>query len=341
MAGSRILFVIVIAVMLVTNSMINAAVENATKATKNLTCTKDGRHFSKACCACDRLMRHGKEEAIKLSDLHKFRECFSKSNMGNHVPASCEDHHAVQCCDTANTHKCKHLSLMALSRRSYATEVGQNDALGCCAECSGALKAMKKANDTTKLREHAICNGLVIGKAPACITELNEVELALISIARINKHVFSFTAGTHKSIKGWHSMCHDDLEHFNGVANHIATNTNDGDSDGEEDSDDEVEDFEDEISRDPVDDETANDEEERNDESSTITPMNEKKMPAVAVVLCGPFAPSQKALTCARTKVTWWKVTRAMRWLKKNNKLHADFTLPGKKVIEPVFADHR
>jgi hypothetical protein len=56
--------------------------------------------------------------------------------------------------------------------------------------------------------------------------------------------------------------------------------------------------------------------------------MNGIKMPVVAVVLCGPLAPSQKALTHARTKVTWWKVMKATGWLNKHNKLHADFKLP-------------
>jgi hypothetical protein len=331
MAGSRILFVIIIAIMLVTNSMINAAVGNATEATKNLTYTKDGRHFSKVCCICDRLIRYGKEDAVKLSDLQTLRESFSKSNIGNHVPASCKDHYTVQCYDT-NLRKYKFLKGMILSRRSYAIKVTRNDALGCCAECSVAVKAMKKSS--TKLPRYAICNGLVMGKAPACITELNEVELALISIARINKHIFSFTAGTHKSIKGWHSMYYNDLEHFNGVANYIVANTSsDGDPDFEEE-------FEDEILRESVDVETVNvDEESGDEESPPVAPTNGKKIPIVAVVLCGPFTPSQKALTHARTKVSWYKLTKAIRWLKRHNKLYADFKLPEKEAIEPIFVD--
>lgn len=199
---------------------------------------------------------------------------------------------------------------------------------------------MKKSG--TKLPRCAICNGLVVGKAPACIAELNEVELALLSTARINKHTFSFTAGTHKSIKGWHSMHHDDLEHFNGVANCVAANASDGDPNSEEDNDDQEEEFEDEILRESVDVETVNDNEESDDESPPVAPStNGKKTPTVAVVLCGPFTPSQKALTHARTKVTWWKLTRATRWLKRHNKLHADFKLPEKEAIEPIFVDHR
>jgi hypothetical protein len=60
--------------------------------------------------------------------------------------------------------------------------------------------------NTAKSPKHAICNGLVMAKVPELITELNEVELALISTARVNEHMFSVTAGTHESIKGWRSM---------------------------------------------------------------------------------------------------------------------------------------
>jgi hypothetical protein len=110
--------------MLATNSVIDAAVENATKATKNLTHAKDGRHFLKVRCVFDRLIRHGKEEAGKLSHLQAFRESFSKSNTRNHVPASCEDHHAVQ---RSNTNPRKHgfLKGMVLLRRSHTTKVAQ------------------------------------------------------------------------------------------------------------------------------------------------------------------------------------------------------------------------
>jgi hypothetical protein len=101
-----------------------------------------------------------------------------------------------------------------------------------------------KAN-FAKLPTHAICNGLAIGKTPACLAKLNEVELELISPARINEHVFSLTAGTHKLIQGWHSMCHNDLENFNGVANCINANTSREDSASKEHSDDSNNDSED------------------------------------------------------------------------------------------------
>ena len=75
-----------------------------------------------------------------------------------------------------------------------------------------------KKGDCTPPR-YAIVNGLSIGKPPVCLTDLNEVELAMIAPARTNKHIFSFTAGSHKSIRGWHSLYYNDLDAVNGVVN--------------------------------------------------------------------------------------------------------------------------
>lgn len=51
---------------------------------------------------------------------------------------------------------------------------------------------------------------------PPELQELNPLELALASMARINKHVFMFYGGCHKSLKGWHNMYEADVEHVAG-----------------------------------------------------------------------------------------------------------------------------
>jgi hypothetical protein len=142
--------------MLVTHGAIESAVENAAKATENLTYTKDGKHFSKVCCICDRLIRHGKEASVKLLDLQTLSGRFSRASVGSHISVRAKDHYTVQCYDT-KLRKYTFLKVLVLSRRSYATKVTQNDALGCCHECSHAVKAMK--SNPAKLPIYAICNG--------------------------------------------------------------------------------------------------------------------------------------------------------------------------------------
>ena len=66
---------------------------------------------------------------------------------------------------------------------------------------------MKRSdNEEPTPPKFAIATGILHGYAPKCLTDLNEAELALISIARVNKHMITYTAGGGRSIQGWHSM---------------------------------------------------------------------------------------------------------------------------------------
>ncbi len=65
----------------------------------------------------------------------------------------------------------------------------------------------------------AIANDKTIGGAPLCLATLNPVELALISKSQIDKHVFQYNSGAHKSIKGWHMFYQNDVNQVSGVLN--------------------------------------------------------------------------------------------------------------------------
>ena len=120
---------------------------------------------------------------------------------------------------------------MLLSPRSYkATSTNKTRSLpglGCCVACYSGLgsPAPNKAGvapcSTAVLPKYAIANGWCIGTPPRVLSELNEVELAIVSPARINKHVFAFQAGNHRTIKGWHSLYYNDLSHFEAVEEHV------------------------------------------------------------------------------------------------------------------------
>ena len=53
------------------------------------------------------------------------------------------------------------------------------------------------------------------------MTSLNDVELALVSIARIDKHIFTFYGGAHKSMRGWHNLYKNDFKHIAGALQQI------------------------------------------------------------------------------------------------------------------------
>ena len=72
-----------------------------------------------------------------------------------------------------------------------------------------------------KLPKYAIANGAIIGDAPVKLTSLNDIKLALVSIARINKHIFTFYGGAHKSMRGWHNLYKNNFEHIVGALQQI------------------------------------------------------------------------------------------------------------------------
>jgi hypothetical protein len=90
----------------------------------------------------------------------------------------------------------------------------------CCKPCC------KNLDTTTKpfrviLPVHAIADGVLVGDAPTKLTRLNDVELSLVAMARLDKHVFTFYGGAHKSMRGWHNLYENDVENIAGALQQI------------------------------------------------------------------------------------------------------------------------
>jgi len=232
---------------------------------------------------------------VSVEDLKKVHSAMNKSNYD--AKESAKKYYTLTCYNT-NLGRYRFMKEMLLSPRSYATKKGSKDAVGCCSACSRGVNEMKK--DPSNGPKHAIFKGLVKGAAPKCLRELHEVELAMISIARINKHVFAFSTGTHKQIKGWHSMYYNDLDHMQQVASHLGFGKGSDDDkrlDSEDNDDESLE------SSDGDDDMSL----ESSVNSDHDSDGDSKHVPVISVILTGPFTETQKALTRARTKVRWNK----------------------------------
>ena len=61
----------------------------------------------------------------------------------------------------------------------------------------------------------------MIGYPPKVLTNFNSVELALISPVRTEKHIFSFSAGARKEVRGWHTMYANNVTYMNRVINYF------------------------------------------------------------------------------------------------------------------------
>mgnify|MGYP005703299079 CR=1 FL=1 len=76
-------------------------------------------------------------------------------------------------------------------------------------------------SNITQPPPNAIASGLATGYAPTVLTALNPVELALISKARINQHIFSFSGGSHKKVCGYHYLHYSKVEETHKVEYYV------------------------------------------------------------------------------------------------------------------------
>ena len=143
----------------------------------------------------------------------------------------------------------------------------------------------KKKNQNGHPCRFAIANGLMIGTAPRCIEDLNDVELAMVSKGRCEKHIFSYSAGAHTQIRGFHTIYQNDVHHSNSVLNYMeqrsaANLTGVGDI-GEE--------------REEENDNGSADIYDSNNSDSGVE--NQQQNTPICVILAGPFTATQVALT--------------------------------------------
>ena len=85
----------------------------------------------------------------------------------------------------------------------------KDDSVLICRDCHHAMVVEResgKKRNRMKPPKQSIANGYLIGEPPKELTELTEVELALISRVRIYCNSWIFFGGCHQQIKGWHTF---------------------------------------------------------------------------------------------------------------------------------------
>jgi PIF1-like helicase/Ulp1 protease family, C-terminal catalytic domain/Helitron helicase-like domain at N-terminus len=111
------------------------------------------------------------------------------------------------------------------SKRSVSKcSVSSHSCIICCKDCKQSLSLPKLKQGI--LPRFAIANNLTIGHAPPCIEKLNDIELALLSQARLRGHLFTYWGGCHRSIKGWHCFYDVNPSHTTAVLNDVSHFTN-------------------------------------------------------------------------------------------------------------------
>ena len=317
----------------ITREQIKKAYEDGSKARNGLTATllkKDCHghftHVQKVCCVCDRLVKYGDE---KWLDITKFsngilqrmflRPSDNQNNIyGLHIRAfrslkmqyqqnyfKLEDFDGVN--DEESYESVETVNKMILSPRSYGKVKGTKKYLGCCKECYNfIMMALRPDTEYKGPPKFAICNGLMIGSAPQVLSKLNEVEMAMISLAKSEKHIFSYSAGAHKEITGWHTMYANDVEYTNKVMNYFHQQQEQRDEQESSNRD-------------------VNDNRYRLGIPGTNCNSRHKKLSNISVILTGHWTTIQTALGKKRTQVDIQNIRHALTWLRANNVLYKDF----------------
>ena len=350
----------------VTAENIEKAYNNATEARINLTTYKhskvrNGKHVMKVCAICDRFIGPECERFICIADFEtKFKSWFHKGtvddvyNIGSDLMDTLSTYY-TQKHFTGNQYNW--LNEMILSPRSYGSDPVKTmgkEKLGCCMQCKSALKNMKsRTNQNCHPCKYAIANGLMIGSAPQCMEMLNDVELALLSKARCEKHIFSYTAGAHSQIKGFHTIYRNDVQHSNAILNYMAQTSIIAEGSEVEEADEEieveeadeeieVEDADEEIEVEDVDLENIDEDEVTDEETEGMVDHNcsnfhhNETKNDIVVIMAGPFTERQRVLTKQRTKINHQAMKEAMRWLCRNNLnyMNEDFD---ERIVEPHY----
>lgn len=89
---------------------------------------------------------------------------------------------------------------------SPATYINEKKEILFCNQCYEDLSLNNKTRKIGYPPAQSIANGYIIGDAPEVLSQLNAVEIAIISRARTYCQSWIFFAGCHEHIKGWHTF---------------------------------------------------------------------------------------------------------------------------------------
>lgn len=161
---------------------------------------RDGSLSPYVCTICDEFLLSRKEiQVLPIDKLKKLRELFLWTSLSEDDRiAAAEEHYSFQH-GLPNNVCGSWLKGMALSPRGsiYRTHPKSRPGFTCCDSCHSTLTGRNPY-----IPFHSIINMNYVGCAPKCLTELNQVELALLSPVNTHGYCFTHTGGTQMNLKG-------------------------------------------------------------------------------------------------------------------------------------------
>ena len=120
-----------------------------------------------------------------------------------------------------NNEDYKILKSLLLSPKSHAMMKDNEIHFGACIQCHEHLKKVMSNKNIVRPPPNSLASGLATGQPPSELKDLNPVELALISKARVSQHMFSFAGGSHKKVSGYHQLHYNKCDETNMVGNYV------------------------------------------------------------------------------------------------------------------------
>ena len=196
--------------VVVSSTSVDAACNAFSNGLKNLVTTEGSDHASKACLICDCLLEWNDDGFLTKARLKSLKERLSGEGVEfESLHPDLKHYYSYK----GKGHE-TWMDGMFLSPRGVFDEC---KGFNCCKECCKVMGSATIKPSRMILPMYAIANGSLIGDAPLELTQLNDVELALVSLARVDKHVFTFYGGAHKSMRGWHNLYENDVENIAGA----------------------------------------------------------------------------------------------------------------------------
>ena len=151
----------------------------------------------RCCIACDEIVKPGECVRITLKDLEQNRSLLQDSNW-NSVSSIAKESYAIKSSDIEV--QAVVFGLLLSPRASQlinerASDSNVRKAFTGCRRCKYHLSR-------NQMPPYAIANNYSLGTAPDCLTELNQVELALLTPVKTYGYCFSYTGGAQKQLQG-------------------------------------------------------------------------------------------------------------------------------------------
>ena len=152
----------------------------------------------RCCVVCDEMLSNDETVPITLKDLNNNRRRLSASDW-NKVSPLLQSEYSVRS-ENMEIQACTYGLLLSprasqlFNHRSDDSQVATS--FTGCKKCKYHLKS-------NKMPPFAIANNFAFGGPPACLQELNEVEIALLTPVKTYGYCFSYTGGVQKQLKGY------------------------------------------------------------------------------------------------------------------------------------------